>query len=203
MDFKTAFIGLLTLILAVSIGIAGYLYLRVQELETTDIPIPKEIIEAKNKPAEVPTGPMDIIRLYFPVEGQDMLSYETIETLPNDTLTDRLHSAMTELMRGPRSDGMLNPIPEGAQLQSVFWREQDHRAYVSFSKELLDKNSLSALAEWATIYSIVNTVAEQSSAIREVQILIDGQVIKSEFTTWDWSMPFKPDKTFVRYDVQP
>lgn len=203
MDLRTLFIGFLTLVLAVSLAAAGYLYLRLQELETTDIPIPQEVIDAQSQPAEIPTGPMDLIRLYFPTESHDLLSYEVIQTLPNDTLSERLHTAVTELMRGPRQDGLLNPIPEGTQLQSVFWREQDNRAYVSFSPQLLDKNSLNALAEWATIYSIVNTVAEQSSAIREVQILIDGQIIKSDFTTWDWSMPFKPDKTFVRYDIGP
>ncbi len=194
-------IGILTLVLFVSLATAGYLYLRVQELETTDIPIPQEIIDAQSGPAEIPTGPMDMVRLYFPTDTHDLLTYEVIETIPSETLPDRLNTAVTELMRGPRQDGLLNPIPEGTTLQSVFWREQDNCAYVSFSPELIDENSLNALAEWATIYCIVNTVAEQSSAIREVQILIDGQVIKSEFTTWDWSMPFKPDKTFVRYDV--
>ncbi|MDP8244960.1 MAG: GerMN domain-containing protein [Candidatus Hinthialibacter antarcticus] len=201
MDLRTIFIGVLILVLAASLAAAGYFYLRLQELETTDIPIPQAIIDAQSEPAEMPTGPMDMIRLYFPTASHDLLSYEVVQTLPNETLTERLHTAVTELMRGPRQDGMLNPVPEGTQLQSVFWREQDHCAYISFSPQLIDKNSLNALAEWATIYSIVNTVAEQSSAIREVQILIDGQVIKSEFTTWDWSMPFKPDKTFVRYDV--
>lgn len=205
MDGRNILIGFLVLVLAGCLFGLGYLYLQLQELQTVDVPIPQAVIDARQRAAieepEPVSGTMDYVTLYYPLANHELLATETIETLPSETLTQKIEIALTELLRGPRGDSLINPIPDGTQLQSVFWREQDSRAYVSFTPALLDERSLHALGEWATIYSIVNTVAEQSPAIRDVQILIDGEPIRSDYTVWDWSLPFEPDMTFVRYDV--
>ncbi|MBI1390057.1 MAG: hypothetical protein GC154_16570 [bacterium] len=199
---QTLLILLLGVGLAVCLGFLGYFYTRLQEAEMReDVPVPKEILEARATPQEE-TARMDLLQVYFPTREHNMLASVSIQSLPSDTLTQRIRSAMELLIRGPREENLLAPIPEGTKLQNVYWSESDGRVYVSFSPELLGEDRpMHGLAEWATIYSIVNTAAQQSSAVKDVQILVNGEIIDSGRLVWDWSMPFKPDKSFVQYPV--
>jgi spore germination protein GerM len=138
--------------------------------------------------------------LFFLSRDHGKLVPYSISVNAPSSVRGRVKMALDELLKGPPAlyaQEMVNAIPPGTALQSVWWNDREGRVYASFSEELIRGNRAHALAEWATIYSIVNTAAAQSPAIREVQLLVDGQVIDSAYTVWDWSLPFEPDQVFV------
>ncbi len=202
-DFRTLLILFLIVLLLCSLGVIGYLYSNT-EFETVVIPVP----QVTSTPTPVPTPKQEEnqpdltrmdIHLYFLTPNHRQLAVENREITSTHSITERIRQAVENLLEGPISRELINPIPKEAELQSVFWDEKEGRVYVSFTPSLLDNPTGHSLSEWATIYSIVNTVAAQSSAIKDVQLLVDGQEVQSQQTLWDWSLPFEPDTTFVRY----
>ncbi|MFB3785941.1 MAG: GerMN domain-containing protein [bacterium] len=196
MDSRTNLIIALSVLLAASLATAGFLYWQL-ESQSDPIPIPPEVIENEKAAPAFTNG--ITIDLYFLTMDHTQFAVEKRLILEPSSITGRIRQAMEELLRGTLSKNLIAPIPEQTKLQSVFFNEMDGRAYISFSKELIANNPGHALSEWAAIYSIVNTAAAQSAAVKEVQILVDGEIINSDNTLWDWSLPFQPDPTFVRY----
>jgi len=139
-----------------------------------------------------------LVPLYFLSAGQRSLVRERREVSLKGRLAERLETLVEELIAGPRLRNLLPTIPPGTQLLSVFWVKDQGCAVVNFSKEFIENNPGHVLAEWASIYSVVNTVADHDSAIRSVQILVDGELAESG-ALWDLSRPFAPDQTFVLY----
>jgi spore germination protein GerM len=143
------------------------------------------------------------IRLYFMDAEYKQLVIERRPIEPAVLIPDRVKIALQALIEGPTTHRLISTIPDGTRLESVFWNEADARVYVSFSEQLLTHHPGHTLSEWGTIYAIVNTVCAQSDAIREVQILINGETIQDTNTVWDWSLPFEKDDTFVQYAMRP
>jgi len=196
MDVRTNMIIGLSVLLCFTAGLAGFLFWQL-ESKSDPIPIPADVLQTQTT---TPAFTNSItINLYFLTMDQSQFAIEKRLILEPASITDRIRKAMEELLRGTHSKNLISPIPEQTQLQSVFFNETEGRAYISFSKELIANNPGHALSEWAAIYSIVNTAAAQSAAVKEVQILVDGEIIDSTHTIWDWSLPFQPDPTFVRY----
>lgn len=77
-----------------------------------------------------------------------------------------------QLIAGPVEGeyGMIATLPEGTMLNSI--TTQDGICYVDFNEEFLKK--LSDVSEQVTIYSVVNSLVEQSN-INKVQFLINGE----------------------------
>ncbi len=196
MDFRTFLIILLALLLALSIGTVVFLF---QEINTkpTTIPIPNSIENPTPHPSSESLNIGMQIDVYYVTKNHQQLAIEKKEVTPTNSITERIQIALEKLIQGPRTQGLITPIPVDTELESVFWSELDGRIYVSFSEELVEKAPGHALSEWATIYCIVNTVAAQSPAIKDVQILVGGEVITQRGTLWDWSMPFQSDDTFL------
>ncbi len=200
MDVRTILIVLLFILFLSTLTIAGYLFLQLesQEPQITLPVLPTPIVQEPVRESEslrVSSNVFYLTNDYTQLESEKRM-------IPNsDSLAERIHSVLKELMRKPISTNLINPIPEGTEVQNVFWNEEEGRAYISFSKELFRANDIHSLDEWAIIYSIVNTVAEQSPRIKNVQLLLEGQIIENSYLTWDWSLPFSPDKTFVRYTL--
>lgn len=200
MDIRTVIIVVLLMMLLGSFGALGMIYYQ-QSLTTPDIPIP----DALRQPRETPDAPvidniLQDMRLFFLSRDHGKLTTHIIHANAPSSVSGRVQMALEELLKGPPplvSREMLGAIPAGTVLQSVWWNDREGRIYASFSEDLILGYRAHALAEWATIYSIVNTVAAQSPAIREVQLLVDGQIIDSAYTVWDWSLPFEPDQVFV------
>lgn len=199
MDIRTIFIIGLSILLAATIAVSGYLYWL---LEKKPQPIPVPNLASLSQPVQSSSDVSERIDLYYLTPDQSQFIVDKRLTIRSETITERIHKALDELLNTKKTpSNLIAPIPYGTQLQSVYWNEMDGRVYVSFSKEILDNNPGHALSEWATIYCIVNTVAAQSATVKEVQILIDGETIHNAYANWDWSHPFQPDHTFVRYQT--
>lgn len=184
--------------LLTAVAASGYLYWELQN-QPAPIPIPPDLAHTTQSQPDKPEN-SERIDLYYLSPDHSQLIKETRLVLRSGAITDRIRKALDELLKINKApSNLIAPIPEGVILQSVFWSELDGRAYVSFSREIIDNNPGHALSEWATIYSIVNTVAAQSAAIKEVQILVEGEIVSSPKMNWDWSLPYRPDFTFVHY----
>ncbi|MEW6234817.1 MAG: GerMN domain-containing protein [Candidatus Omnitrophota bacterium] len=201
MDIRALIILLLVILLIGSLGTVYYLYEEVY-VPAGDRPAPN----AAAKPNAAIPGNLSIeVEVYYLTEDQQQLAVEKREIAPTNSITERIEVALQFLLRGPLSRNLISPIPKGTQLESIFWSEPDGRVYISFSKELLAMAPGHGLSEWATIYSIVNTAAAQSTAVKDVFILVGGAIASQQNnfnTLWDWSLPFRPDHSLVLNPVQ-
>lgn len=208
MDFRNMVILFLFVLFLSSASLAGFFYFQIR---TTPSPIPvpeKLLIQPKVKPTEKPETvaeePVQIeVPIFFLKADQSQLSIENHWIEPESTITDRIRKSMESLIKGPFSRDLVPVIPPATTVQSVFWDENGKRIYINFSEDLIKDHPGHALAEWATIYAIVDTaVAQAPHLIDEVQILVNGEAVKDVDMLWDWSLPFKKDDMFVQYKVE-
>jgi len=196
MDIRALIILLLIILLIGSLGVVYYLYKEVN-VPPGEISIPKVAV----KPNAAMPGNLSLeVEVYYLTADQQQLAVEKREIAPTNSITERMENALQFLLREPASHDLISPIPKGTQLESIFWSEPDGRVYVSFSEDLITKAPGHGLSEWATIYSIVNTAAAQSAAVKDVLILVGGAIVsqRNNFNTlWDWSLPFRPDHSLV------
>ena len=89
-----------------------------------------------------------------------------------------------ELMKGPESSELGNPIPDTAKLLGVEVR--DKTAFVNFAEEGLNGGSMQ---EDFTISQIVNSLLELGS-VDKVQFLIEGEKAESLMGHFDTMEPF-------------
>lgn len=191
---KIAFIALCVgLILVMGLGVFLLISSLRQPAQRTALP-PMSVANTPRDPAV--DGHM--VPLYFLSSDHRYLARERRAVVLDGRLEERLSAIVEELLAGPKLRNLLPTMPPGTRLQSLFWDEKEHRVVISLSRDFLDRRPGHTLAEWASIYSLVNTVADQGSSIRSVQILVDGKLVE-EGTVWDFSEPFAPDHTFVLY----
>lgn len=138
------------------------------------------------------------VRLYFLTADHQQLAIENREIASTPVIKTKVETALQAWMEGPKESGLILPMPSGTQLKGVFWSESSKTMYINFSEALIQNAPGHTLAEWATIYGIVNTVVDLSPLIEQVQIVVNNQPVSDDYTVWDWSMPFKPNDTFVR-----
>lgn len=202
MDFRNVMIVVLFLLLLCSAGAAGFLYYQMDS-SYGSIPIPEDMLSQEPSSSNDQTDEISLVEipLYFQNIKQTQLVKVQRKVEPMDSVPQRMKTAMTELIAGPRQRGLVSPIPDGTELKSVFWSREERRVYVNFSDALVTNHPGHALSEWATIYAIVNTIAAQSPQVKEVQVLVNGQAIRNEKFNWDWSLPFKAEELFVEYEV--
>lgn len=203
MDSRTLLIATLAILLFVSVGTSLYLYTQRPAATADSIPMP-DLSQYTPRPEPYKGDPQLVeADLYFLTPDYIQLTVEQRQIQQPPILEDRVRIAIEELIEGPvRSPDLINPIPPGTQLQSVFWVENEGRIYLSFTPTLLSDKPTHALAEWGLIYCIVNTAIAQSPIIKEVQILVDGQIVQSSETIWDWSLPFQKEETFVKFTLE-
>lgn len=205
MDLRNTTIAVLFVLVLCCAGTAAFLFFQISNTPSP-IPVPEEMLK-KSAPTPKQTGEeqpvLTDIKLYFLNSDLDQLVAENRRIETRNSISERVKTALETLIAGPQTKGYVSAIPGGTQLQSVFWDDEpDFRMYVNFSEELIRNNPGHSLSEWATIYSIVNTVTAQSPAIKEVQILVNGESVKDTNTVWDWSLPFTPEKIFVQHAVK-
>lgn len=79
---------------------------------------------------------------------------------------------INELIKGPKSNGLISVIPEGTRLISV--ETKDGICSINLSDEFVSSNYIGSAGETMIIYSIVNSLTELKD-VREVQFLIGGK----------------------------
>ena len=113
------------------------------------------------------------IHLYFVDSSTARLTAEKREIYLSKEKIESIRQVIQELLKG--STYMLNPIPNGTQLQNVFWEQSRGYVYVDFSETLSKSHINGTTAELLTIQSIITTIQANFPEVRKVQILIDGR----------------------------
>jgi len=117
------------------------------------------------------------VRLYFGDAGGYALRPEQRVIVAGETLTDRLRDCIRELAQGSLT-GLAPTLPPETALTGVFvdpWG----LAYLDFTRSLLGTRTRGDGEEWLAVGSIVRTVCDNFPEIREVRLLIGGQVVTS------------------------
>ncbi|MCE5230346.1 GerMN domain-containing protein, partial [bacterium] len=107
----------------------------------------------------------------------------------------RIHQIARELGNPPGSGLMETPLlggaPRGLYLLSGI-------VYIDLNREFLQAPNQSPAMERLAIYSIVNSFMLNLPSLKGVQIMIDGQVVRSAWGWMDISSPLGPDLSLVR-----
>lgn len=189
-----------TLLIIVVLVIAGYLIFnkfivpvweRYKEKPVVTKEIPYEEEERKEVQL-VPTEEMVEVNLYFS-DSQAMYLVAEKRKIPQAPSLAR--QAVVELIKGPESSELYPTIPGGTQVNEVYIF--DDIAYIDLSKEIFENHPGGSSGELMTVYSIVNTLTEIPT-IKGVQILVEGNEMKSLVGHIDISMPLLRDEDWIK-----
>jgi len=137
----------------------------------TPVAEPRTSSDLNADPGDVATStgtPLNGMTLYFP-NGSGSL-YVPVTRYIEGVAT--LESALTELLRGPLQEGLLDCLPEGTQLLSCTM--EDGIVTVNFSKEIMQAEDIPGLTE-AMCDSIALTAACYGD-VRQLHILSNGEL---------------------------
>ncbi len=81
-------------------------------------------------------------------------------------------SLLSELVKGSQQ-GQQPVLPEQARILSV--ELENDLVRVDFTRQLVDHHPGGSLSELLTVYSLTNSLVENFSYLRQVQILVEGQ----------------------------
>lgn len=157
---------LLALLLLLVIGIlAGYGIGRYVYQEPQTPTIPTLQAEQQLPPREV--------QLYFSAPDGTYLVPELVE-IPGCENDSECMQALVEALRRGSRQGNLPVLSKTAELLGV--EVENDLVRLNFSRQLVDHHPGGSLSEMLTVYSLADSLAENFSYLRQVQILVEGQV---------------------------
>lgn len=116
--------------------------------------------------------PQRAVQLYFADPQGTYLLPELREIPGCDDDRDCIGSLLQELISGPQQGG-LPVLPASARVLGI--ELENDLVQVNFSRQLVDLHPGGSLSELLTVYGLANSLAENFSYLRQLQILIDGQ----------------------------
>ena len=156
---------------------------------TKEVPYKEEEIEEVEP---VPTEEMVEVNLYF---SDSQAMYLVAEKRKISQAPSLARQAVVELIKGPESSDLYPTIPEGTQVNEVYI--VDDIVYIDLSEEIFKNHPGGSSGELMTVYSIVNTLTE-IPMIKGVQILVEGNEMKSLVGHIDISMPLLRDEDWIK-----
>jgi germination protein M len=195
-SLKTVFI-LLIIVVLVILGYAIFnkfivpIWERYTEkpIVTKEIPYKEEEIKEVQP---VPIEEMVEVNLYF---SDSQAMYLVPEKRKISQIPSLARQAVIELIKGPESSDFYPTIPEGTQVNEVYIA--DDIAYLDLSEEIFENHPGGSSGELMTVYSIVSTLTE-IPPIKGVQILVEGNEMKSLAGHIDISMPLFRDEDWIK-----
>lgn len=152
----------LVLIIGVSIGyILGWFF---QDSRDEVTPIP-EIIEETLEGREV--------ALYFAEPQGRYLLREKAGISGCEDDRDCVRALLTLLIAGPQGD-LVRVLPETTRIDGV--ELENDLVRINFSRHLVDHHPGGSMTELLTIYSLINSLSESFPYLRQMQILVEGEV---------------------------
>jgi len=100
-----------------------------------------------------------------------------------------------ELIKGPRSADLLPTIPPDTRLLNAY--ALGDMLVLDFTNELQTNHTGGSTGELLTVYSIVNTIAQNLGGIRKVQMLVEGEEIETLAGHLDLTKPLFPDMKWL------
>ena len=189
-----------SLLIIVVLVIVGYLIFNkfivpVWERYTEKPVITKEVPYKEEEIKEVEPVPIEEmveVNLYF---SDSQAMYLVPEKRKISQIPSLARQAVIELINGPGNSDLYPTIPEGTQVNEVYIAEDI--VYIDLSEEIFKNHPGGSSGELMTVYSIVNTLTE-ISPIKGVQILVEGNEMKSLAGHIDISMPLLRDEDWIK-----
>jgi len=166
----------LVTLLVVAVLIGGFSYLRslawrmFHEIQRGEESAHARLNQEALQPA---SGVKQVITLYFPADDASGLVTETREMSWAATDPDRIRQIVLALVEGPAKTHN-RPLPPSTDIRAVFLTP-DGTVYLDFSNEILKGLAPGIQSETLTVYSIVNSLAANIPAVKQVKILLQGQ----------------------------
>ncbi len=148
--------------------------------------------EERKEVQPVPTEEMVEVNLYFSDSQAMYLVAEKRKISQTPSLTRQI---INELIKGPENPDFYPTIPKKTQVNEVYI--VDDIAYIDISEEMFKSHPGGSSGELMTVYSIVNTLTE-ITPIKGVQILVEGNEMKSLAGHIDISMPLLRDEDWIK-----
>lgn len=137
------------------------------------------------------------INLYFSDPDSDFLIPEPRRVVFKESdVRDQMRVILEELIQGPKSN-LLQTIPSGVVIRDIELKGNG-LGIINFSEELARNHPGGSLAEIQTIYSIVNSLLLNIPALKEVQILVEGEAPETLKGHIDLRSPFEPNLSIVK-----
>ena len=156
-------IGLLSVLVTgvlLGYGVSWYLQQGQNSTEEVRIAITKEV-------------PMREVQLYFTAPEGTFLVPEPRDIPMCDVDRDCINSLLVSLINGSQQ-GNFPVLPKETKILGI--EVENDLVRVDFSKQLVDFHPGGSLTELLSIYSIANSLSESFPYIRQIQILVAGEV---------------------------
>lgn len=121
--------------------------------------------------------PLQTARLYFGDPAGSGLVREDRVILVGRNLETRLRDCLGELAAGPTAGGT-SSIPAETRLRHAYL-DPWGLVYLDFNRAILGRRAPGDYEEWLAVASIVRTVCDNFPEVREVRLMIEGQVVTS------------------------
>ena len=140
--------------------------------------VARKILISQPPPEEVPVveqapGTLREIILYFGAPDGNRLIAEAREVECLEEI-DCLRETVQALINGPVG-GLIPVIPPQTVLRDI--RAEEGTAVVSLSRDLISGHPGGSLSELFTVYGLANTLAVNFPHIRQVRLLVDGEIV--------------------------
>lgn len=136
------------------------------------------------------------VYLYFVDKHNGYLISEARDIRDTENIQAYCRRIIEALINGPATD-LTRTIPEGAELRAIYLTPE-HTAYVDITGAVSSNHPGGVRTEQMTVYSIVNTLILNVSAVDRVKLLIDGQEADTLAGHIDIRFPLKADMLLVR-----
>ena len=165
---RSLIVGLLGVMTAVLIGIAGLVFVPRWFAPAT--------VEVPRADAEIgqPTGRIRASLYYVAEDGLHLTAVDA--DVPYGASPAEQVRALVEAQMQPAPAPLAQAIAEGTKVRQIFVAE-DGTAFVDLSKEAVTNHRGGSLDELFAVYAIVNAITVNLPATKGVQILIDGQEV--------------------------
>jgi sporulation and spore germination protein len=136
-------------------------------------------------------GTTHSVKLYFPSEEDGSLIEESRLIAWSDSDADRIRFVVLALIEGSRA-GRTRPLPASTDVRAVFLA-RDGTAYLDFSNSALGLFAPGIGSETLAVYSVVDSLAANIPAVKQVRFLIQGQEVETLNGHVDLTAAFSPD----------
>jgi hypothetical protein len=129
--------------------------------------------------------------------AEDGLSLEAVDVeVPYGATTVEQARHLVEALLRPAPEPYAAALAEGTRIRHIFLTEQG-TAFVDLSREAVDNHRGGSLEELFSVYALVNTLTVNLPAIRDVQILVEGQEVDTLAGHVDLRHPLTRDMQWV------
>lgn len=194
-------------VVAAAVGVI-YLGFELATSFTLDV-VPLSTSLPPGVPTQDPAGPLppgeqdaeglrtvDII-IYFSRPDALGLAPEVRPIYLTNELPDRIKQAVVALIAGPAQNSPLLPVlPAGTPLLDLFL-DSHGTLYLDLGQALVRNLLPGTTSELLAVMGITNTLVANFPEVKEVQILVDGEEVRTLTGHLDLAYPLKPDPSLI------